>query len=448
MIPIITPSEMAAIDASASEPPEVLIGRAGAAVARQALRMMGGGYGRRVVVVAGKGNNGADGRVAARRLAQRGARVAVCEAAAAPGRLPKCDLVIDAAYGTGLRGGYDGPDPGSAPVLAVDIPSGIDGITGVAGGSAVSASCTVTFAAYKPGLLLADGAHRSGEIFVADIGLDVGGAEAFIVEDSDINVGDRTRESHKWMTAVCVVAGSPGMMGAPLLVTRGAMRAGSGYVRLGVPGGDPAALPAGNEAVAFRVDADDWATDVLPELERCKVLIIGPGLGPGEVQSANVRRLVAEAPVPVVVDADGLGALGDDAAEVIKRRTAPTVLTPHEGEFEKLAGAKPGADRFAAVRELARRTGATVLLKGSTTIVSSPAGELLVSTSGSPRLATAGTGDVLSGVVGGLLAAGLDGLKAAAFAAHVHGRAAGLGRAVGLVAGDVPELVSQWLSRA
>jgi NAD(P)H-hydrate epimerase len=176
---------------------------------------------------------------------------------------------------------------------------------------------------------------------------------------------------------------------------------------------------------------------------------------------ASVRSLVARAEVPVIVDADGLGALGpvDQAREVLAGRKIPAVLTPHDGEFARLAATAagadshpgpdrhPGADRIAAARSLASRLGAIVLLKGSTTVVAAPDGEAFLVTAGSSRLATAGTGDVLSGVVGAFLARGLDPLRAAALAAHVHGRAAGLGLAEGLVAGDLPVLVAKVLSR-
>src|SRR5688500_14906929 len=159
---------MRAVDAAATDAHDVLVERAGAAVAGTALSMLGGAYGRRVVVVAGKGSNGADGRVAARRLTRRGVRVLVLDAGAVD-VLPDCDLVIDAAYGTGFRGEYQAPPTSRARVLAVDIPSGVDGDTGVACEGAVRADRTITFAALKPGLLLADGPERAGEVDVADI---------------------------------------------------------------------------------------------------------------------------------------------------------------------------------------------------------------------------------------------------------------------------------------
>ena len=183
MIPVVTPEEMGEIDRAAPEPTEVLVERAGAAVARAASRMLGGTYGRRVVVVAGKGNNGADGRAATARLRARGVGVAVVDAADALDRLPVADLVIDAAYGTGFRGTYAFPDTGGMPVLAVDIPSGVDGLTGRAGGAPARATATVTFAALKPGLLLGDGPDLAGEVELADIGLDVARSDIGFVTD-------------------------------------------------------------------------------------------------------------------------------------------------------------------------------------------------------------------------------------------------------------------------
>ena len=449
MQPVVTVEEMAAVDAAARRhtPIEALIERAGAAVARRALAEMGGAYGRRVTVVAGKGHNGDDGRVAARLLASRGARVDMVDPGArCRARFEQVDLVIDAAFGTGFRGTYDAPET-QAPVLAVDIPSGVDGNTGQAGDGAVSAEVTVTFAAWKPGLLLGRGAALAGRVEVADIGLDCSAAAAFLVGADDVvhRVPVRQRDTHKWKSALGVVAGAPGMMGAPMLCSEGGLRAGSGNVRLGVPGADAAALPAG-EAVGTGLPTGDWTAAALEWTERCRAVVVGPGLGRADDTRAAVRRLVAETPHPVVVDADALHALGEDAAEVIRSRRAGTVLTPHDGEFAALAGGPPGQDRMAAVRGLAERTGAVVLLKGSTTLVASPDGRVLISASGTPRLATAGSGDVLSGVVGALLAQGVEPQWAAALGAYVHGLASRRGPAVGLVAGELPELVSGVLS--
>ena len=417
MIPILTPEEVRAVDAAAPEPVEVLIERAGAAVARAALELLGGGYGRRVVVVAGKGNNGADGRAAAARLRRRGVRVEVLDAADLPARLPACDLVLDAAYGTGFRGTWE-PPPAPAPVLAVDVPTG----------EAWQAVLTVTFQALKPAHLFGRSAELSGEVEVHDIGLDVSSAHAHVVEDADVDLPDRPRETHKWRSAVWVVAGSPGMTGAAELAARGAQRAGAGYVRLSTPGGEPSG-PL--EVVATSLPATGWTLD---DVDRFRALVVGPGLG--RASDADVRRLVADAAVPVVVDGDGLTALAGDL------RVSPScVLTPHDGEYERLVGEPPGDDRLAAARRLAERAGCVALLKGSTTVVAEPGGRVLVSAAGDARLATAGSGDVLAGVIAALLAQGVPPLEAAAWGAHLHGRAAALGPERGLVAGDLPNLL-------
>ena len=448
MIPIVTPEEMGAIDAAAPEPVEVLIDRAGAAVARAALALLGGAYGRRVVVLAGKGNNGNDGRAAAERLARRGVRCAVIDAADAPRMLPPADLVIDAAYGTGFRGEYTPPSlqgrtAGTEPVvLAVDIPSGVAGLTGEASGRPLPATATVTFAALKSGLLLGDGPALAGAVHVADIGLDVSGAHAHLVERDDVRawLPPRPPSSHKWQSAVWLVAGSPGMTGAAHLAAAAAQRAGAGYVRLSSPGvDDDPQRPT--EAVGVPLPVKRWAKEVLDGIDRFSALAVGPGLGTSEEASGEIRRLVAEAAsVPVVVDGDGLTALGEDAVDAIGARhpsAPPVVLTPHDGEAKRLSGAAPGPDRIGVARDLAARTGAVVLLKGSATVVADPGGRVLVSTTGDSRLATAGTGDVLTGTIAALLAQGMPALAAAASAAFLHGRAGALAWPRGLVASDV-----------
>jgi hydroxyethylthiazole kinase-like uncharacterized protein yjeF len=447
MQPVVTPAEMAVIDAAATESVEVLIGRAGGAVARAARTMLGGTYGRRIVVVAGKGNNGADGRDAARRLVRWGARVEVIDAAAAPPAIPMCDLVLDAAYGTGFRGVYEAPTlPEPRPlVLAVDIPSGVSGLTGAASGSPWSADRTVTFAARKPGLLLGSGRELAGVVEVADIGLDVGAPPINVVEAADALAWTPSQpvESHKWKAAVWIVAGSPSMTGAAHLAARAAMRSGAGYVRLSSPGLDADANRP-TEAVGWPLPSAGWAAEVRAGIDRFSALLVGPGLGRDDAVMASVRKVVAEAPVATVVDGDGLAALGRDAAEILGSRPggAPlAVLTPHDGEHAALTGARPDIDRIAAARELAAELGAVVLLKGSTTVVAHPDGRALLSTAGDARLATAGTGDVLSGVIGALLARGVAPFEAAGVGAWWHGRAGSLGPSVGLVASDLPDLL-------
>jgi NAD(P)H-hydrate epimerase len=437
VIPVLTGEEMRAVDAAAPDPVEVLIQRAGAAVARVALEEMGGAYGRRVVVVAGKGNNGADGRAAAAMLRRRGVRVAVLDAAIRPDVLPPCDLVIDAAYGTGFRGTYEAPDPGDAIVLAVDVPSG-----------SVRADVTVTFAALKPQLVFDRGA--AGAVSVADIGLDVSAARMAVFEAGDVaaRLPRRPRDAHKYWAAVGVIAGSPGMTGAASLTSMAALRAGAGYCRLGIPGGDVGSVAA-TEVVAVPLPASGWAPAAVDAADRMKAMAIGPGLGRTDATAAACREAIAGIPVPLVVDADGLFALGGSPAAVLAERPAPTILTPHDGEFARLAGEAPapaGMERVDAVRALADRAGATVLLKGPTTVVAAPGGEVRFARLGTPALATAGTGDVLTGVVAAFLAAGLAPLLAAGLAATAHGAAARAGHRVGLVASDLLDLIPAFLS--
>ncbi|HLX87489.1 MAG TPA: NAD(P)H-hydrate dehydratase [Acidimicrobiales bacterium] len=455
MKPVVTVEEMRAVDADAlrTVSEDTLVERAGTAVAVHVLRLLGGAYGRRVVVVAGKGNNGADGRVAAGRLMRRGARVTVIEAAGAPERIGRnegIDLVVDAAYGTGFRGEYRAPAvPAGVRVLAVDIPSGVDGDTGAASGEPLRADVTVTFAALKPGLLQGDGALLCGRVEVVDIGLDVSRARISVVEDADVAalVPERRRVAHKWQSAVAVVAGSPGMTGAASLCASGAYRAGAGMVRLGIPGAEPDAA-ALREAVGAPLPGEGWADAALAMADRCRALVVGPGLGRAPATAGEVRRLVAGFDGPVVLDADGLYALGQgaDAAAALRPARGPVVCTPHDGEFARLTGKPPSADRIADARAAAATLGCTLLLKGPTTVVADPSGRVELATAGSPRLATAGTGDVLSGVIAAFCARGTPVLEAASLAAHVHGAAAATGSSEGLVAGDLPELVARWLS--
>jgi NAD(P)H-hydrate repair Nnr-like enzyme with NAD(P)H-hydrate epimerase domain len=245
MIPVVTPEEMRAIDAAAPEPVEELIRRAGAAVAREAFDLLGGTYGRVVNVIVGGGNNGADGRDAAERLCRRGVKVRLFEASACPPSLPRADLVIDAAFGTGYRldssRPWAAPDVGEARVLAVDIPSGVDGLTGTAPAGVLRADRTVTFQALKPGLLFDVGPALAGDVVIADIGLDTTSIACHLVEAADVARWwpRRAADAHKWRDAVKVIAGSELMPGAAELCTAAALRGGSGLVSLSSPGCRP-----------------------------------------------------------------------------------------------------------------------------------------------------------------------------------------------------------------
>jgi NAD(P)H-hydrate epimerase len=244
---------------------------------------------------------------------------------------------------------------------------------------------------------------------------------------------------------VLVVAGSPGMTGAAALSARAAYRAGAGMVRLGVPGLDIADSPA-TEAVSVALPGQGWAEAALEAASRCSAVVVGPGLGRAPGVADDVARLVADSPVPVVVDADGLHALGRVGGDDSFRARSRVVLTPHDGEYARLTGGDPGPDRIAAARALASASGAVALLKGPTTAVAHPDGRVRLARAGTTALATAGTGDVLSGVIGALLARGIDPLEAAALAAHVHGRAGARAHGEGTVAGDLPDLVATVLT--
>lgn len=441
MRPVVTPDAMRAVDEAAVDRLDELIAASGWAVARAALRLLGGtGYGRRVAVVAGRGNNGADGRAAARILARRGARVRIVPAAEATSSLRGFDLVIDAAYGTGGRGGYSAPDPCGAPVLAVDLPSGLDALTGVAEGRPPVAVATVALVALKPGLLLGEGPRHAGEVEVADIGLDAGPTPIGEVTDADVAewVPPKGSDAHKWQRAVWVVGGSPGMHGAPTLAAEAAARAGASYVRRSIPGeahGGPGPL----EGVAVELPAAGWDASVLDDADRIGALVIGPGLGRAEHTRRAAARLARGCPVPTVVDGDALHAFDRPDAIGVGRKV---VLTPHDGEFTALTGAPPGRNRMEAARRLAAAAHAVVLLKGPTTVVADPSGRVALCTAGDQRLATAGSGDVLSGVIAAFLARGMSPFDAAAAGAHVHGRAGALTSREGAVAGDLPPAVA------
>lgn len=474
MKPVLTPQAMGRADqhtVAAGTPVSVLMERAGRAVAWEVRRATRGCYGRRALVVCGTGNNGGDGVVAARTLERWGMRAVVGELAAGLDRrtllrvLDRSDIVVDAMYGTGCRGGLVGDAAWlvdvlggwSGPVVSVDIPSGVDGLTGAVEGAAVRAHRTVTFAALKPGLILEPGRSHAGVVTVADIGIELGAdgtgpLPLGVFEASDVRAAVTPREptAHKWKSGVMVVGGSDGMTGAPMFVSHAAMRAGAGIVWCCLPGDDAARRAAGTEVITRALPATaggalaPLAADVvLADISRFRALAVGPGLGRDPAIREAVSALVAGARVPLVLDADGLNALAGDLEPLRARQSlgAVTVLTPHDGEYARLAGEPVGADRMAAAVRLAERSGAVVLLKGPGTVVADPAGRIALNPTGSAALATAGSGDVLTGVIAGFLARGLDAFTAAASAAWVHGRAAD--RAVestgptGLIASDV-----------
>jgi NAD(P)H-hydrate epimerase len=427
--PLYTADEMRA--AEQGHDVEAMMERAGRAVADAVLRRFP--EARRVTAVCGKGANGGDGRIALRILGENG-----LETAEELGR--DADVVIDALFGTGFRGEPRPEAAGliqrineaGAPVVAVDLPSGVDASTGEVAGAAVRADVTVTMHGPKVGLVVAPGRFHAGEVEVADIGLEPAETHHRLVTEDILRLVPRKREGDTKYTAgsVLVVGGSPGMTGAVSLAAEAAFRADAGYVMVAVPA---ASLPVVETLLVEAVKATRDRVDELAE--RASALAIGPGLGRGDDDRALVRRLLAELRLPAVVDADALFELepGD--------WPAPRVLTPHSGELGRLLGEESkwvDAHRLEAVRRAVERYRCVVLLKGPDTLVAAPGEGVLVCSAGTPALATAGTGDVLTGVIAAFLAKGLEARLAAAAGAVAHGRAARLvPEQVGMVASDV-----------
>ena len=424
-----TADEMRA--AEAGHDVEELMERAGRAVADAVLVHYP--EARKVSASCGKGANGGDGRIALRFLKEAGLETSEELELDA-------DVVVDALFGTGFRGEpreeaaalIERVNAHGAPVVAVDIPSGVDASTGEVPGAAVRADLTVTMHGPKVGLVLAPGRFLAGEVVVADIGLEVGETEHKLVTDEILGLVPRRRTQDTKYTAgsVLVVGGSPGMTGAVCLAAEAAFRADAGYVTVATA---KEALPVVEarllEAVKRPLDEVDEAA------ERATAVAIGPGLGRAKDRKELVARLLRELALPAVVDADALFEL--EPAEW----PAPRVLTPHSGELARLLGEKSDwvdAHRLEAARRAAERFGCVVLLKGADTLIAAPGEGVLVSANGLPSLATAGTGDVLTGIVAAFLSKGMEArLAAAAGAAAQQAASRAAEQRAGLVASDL-----------
>ena len=436
---------------------EPLMERAGAAAADIAASMLDG-RGGRVIVLAGPGNNGGDAFVCARQLFARGVDVVVIAAStvyakpdaaqalaaleraavpivdALPSDTPA--LIVDGLFGVGLSRAPGEPwstwiawaNASGAPILALDVPSGLDAATGVAGASTIRAHATATFIALKPGLLTGDGPDHCGEISVHALGIDGDVPRTCVrlawraLQASLPGVLARgVRKTHKGTFGrACIVGGAEGLVGAALLAGRAAIRLGAGRVVIGLAARNPPLVDwlspelMLREAGAVGGDHDAW--------------VVGPGLGSGERAQALLERAIA-ADQPIVVDADALNAVAAkrEFAEAIARRGAPTLATPHPAEAARLlqcSTCEVQADRVAAAVHLARWLDAHVVLKGAGSIVARPNGSFDVNASGNPALSTAGSGDVLAGILGALLAQGIDAAQAMRIGVCLHGAAA------------------------
>jgi hydroxyethylthiazole kinase-like uncharacterized protein yjeF len=502
LLPLPDAEEMRSIDRWAIEERGVpgldLMERAGTGVARAVERLAGGSP---AAVVCGKGNNGGDGLVAARLLREAGRQVTVICVAPPdeftgdarvnlerlPGERPVrldgtpwageekdvisgssalagAGAVVDALLGTGSKGEPHGRlaeainaiNHLGAPVVSVDVPSGVDASTGVVAGQAVRATLTVTFHAAKPGLWIHPGKAYAGEIETIDIGIPRGapGEPAIgLIEPGVLDLlPSRQAGSTKFSSGhVLVVGGSRGLTGAPQMAAKASMRAGAGYVTACVPASlqaivagasTPELMTRGLPDSDGSLDADGVA-DVLESATR-GALALGPGLGRSERAVLFARSLASEAQIPMVLDADGLNAHAGRLAD-LAQRSAGTVLTPHAGELGRLLQIDSAAverERLRHIREAAQQTQAVVVLKGDDTLIADPSGMVAVSPGGAPGLATAGTGDVLTGVIGATLAQGLEAFAAAAAGVWLHlqaGREAArrVGAAEGVIATDV-----------
>ncbi|CAM5652547.1 NAD(P)H-hydrate dehydratase [Streptomyces fumanus] len=428
-------------------PEGALMQRAAAGLAAACAELLGRVYGSRVVLLVGSGDNGGDALYAGARLARRGAGVhavllaperahagglaalrraggRVAAAGAGEALIERADLVLDGIVGIGGKGGLrpaavplaEAARRSRAAVVAVDLPSGVDADTGEVRGEAVRADLTVTFGAHKPGLLIDPAREYAGSVRLVGIGLSLpaGRAEAEALQHADVArlLPVPGAESDKYRRGVVgIAAGSARYPGAAVLAVSGALRGGAGAVRYVGPAGDAVIARFPETLVSDRGPA---------RAGRVQAWVVGPGIGD---DAGTVAEVVA-ADVPVLIDADGLR-LAD--ADAVRRRSAPTLMTPHAGEAAALlevSREEVEAARVTSARELARRYGAAVLLKGSTTVVAGPAGgPVRVNPTGTPWLATAGSGDVLSGLAGSLLAAGLSVVDAGSVGAYLHGLA-------------------------
>jgi NAD(P)H-hydrate epimerase len=441
--PLYTAEEMKR--AEAGHDVDELMARAGRAVAEEALRRFPDAQ--RFVGVCGGGANGGDGRIALEVLESAGKAAQTAD----DGPVEEADAIVDALFGTGFHGepredaarAIESMNAAGKPIVSVDLPSGVNASTGEIAGSCVNAAVSVTMHGPKVGLELAPGRFHAGEVVVADIGLEPAETENRLVTSAILELLPRRRAEQNKYTAgtVLLVGGSRGLTGAPSLAAEAAFRADAGYVAVAVP---DSTLPVFEQRLleAVKLPCPEEKGTISPRAiepisefaSKAGSLALGPGLGRGPGPQEVVRRLLEELNRPAVVDADGLHGLEPF------ERTAPTVLTPHEGELARLLGVGSdwvAAHRLEAVHRGAETFNCVCLLKGADTLVAGPGEGVLVVSLGTPALATAGSGDVLTGIVAAFLAKGLDARLAAAAAAVAQQLASRRIPQAGAVASDV-----------
>jgi hydroxyethylthiazole kinase-like uncharacterized protein yjeF len=456
--PVYLTEEIRRIEEQAGRTIPTLMERAGAAAAELAASLVSDQR-RDVLVLAGPGNNGGDARVAAERLREQYFRVTVVNRPVELTAAARWGLVLDGLFGIGLARDVDGDyaqmieyaNRQDCPVLALDIPSGLDSDTGRVRGHAVRATHTITFIGLKPGLLTLDGPDHCGELSVADLGVDAGRASAWVASRELFReaLKPRPRNFHKGLAgSLAVFGGASGMTGAVLLAARAALKLGAGRVYVGMLDPALAVDPAAPELMIRHAD-DALGLDL-------DAMVVGPGLGTSERAETLVGAALASE-LPCILDADALNLISEseDLRKACARRSAETLLTPHPAEAARLLGTSTAAvqsDRVKAARMLSQNLNAHVVLKGVGSILVARDGHWFVNTTGHAGLSSAGTGDVLSGMLGALLAQRYSGEAALVLGVHLHGAAAdGLPR-VGLAASELIEparrLWNSWLANS